>query len=58
MANWITSMFSGKAEEDDVIASRALNITKITGLLVPIGTAALAFLTAGPLNDLRTPETK
>ena len=54
MSNWFTSMFTGEAQEDDVIAGGTLNITKITALTVPIGTAAMAFLTSaldekGPL---------
>ena len=57
MNNWFSSMFSDEPMEGDLIASRPLNITKITSLIVPIGTAAMAFLTsaldeAGPLANL------
>jgi hypothetical protein len=54
---WLESMFSGESEPGDVIPSRTLNITKITGLLVPIGTAIAALIEAqtkadGPLAGL------
>jgi hypothetical protein len=55
--NWFTSMFSGEAESGDLIQAGALNITKITALLVPIGTGVLAGVEAiageeGPLGAL------
>lgn len=54
MSNWFTSMFSGEPGPTDVVKSGALNITKIMALLAPIGTAALALVSAaigdsGPL---------
>jgi len=56
MSNWFTSMFSAEAEEGDLVKSGALNITKITGLLVPIGTGIAAVITSqvkdGPLDGL------
>jgi hypothetical protein len=42
--NWFTSMFSSEATEGDAITGRTLNITKITALLVPIGTGIVALL--------------
>lgn len=55
-SNWFTSMFSGQADETDVVKARALNITKITTLLVPIATgivaAVEAFIEKGPLENL------
>lgn len=54
---WFTSMFSGEAESGDVVTAGALNVTKITALLVPIGTALAAFVESqtdakGPLAGL------
>jgi hypothetical protein len=54
---WLSSMFSGESEARDLIPSRTLNITKITALLVPIGTAIAALIEAqtkadGPLAGL------
>lgn len=54
---WFGSMFSGEEESGDVVGGRALNITKITALLVPIGTAIAALIEAqtgeeGPLGGL------
>lgn len=57
MSNWFTSMFSDEPQATDVVKSGALNITKITALLAPIGTAALALVSAaigenGPLAGI------
>jgi hypothetical protein len=56
MANWFTSMFSGEPEEGDVVKTGALNITKITALLAPIGTGIAALIDTqvknGPLDGL------
>lgn len=45
MSTWIESIFSSEAGGDDLVKSGALNITKITALLVPIGTGIIALLT-------------
>lgn len=55
--SWFTSMFSGKSEPGDVVTGGALNVTKITALLVPLGTAIAAFVESqtdaeGPLGGL------
>lgn len=57
MNNWFTSIFSGEAKPNDAVKSGSLNITKITALLVPGGTAALALVSAaigkkGPLAKI------
>lgn len=36
MANWFTDTFSSDAKEEDIVKSRSLNITRITGVVVPI----------------------
>jgi len=55
--NWFTSMFSGDVKDGDVVTAGTLNITKITVILVPMVTAAVAAVNAaigkdGPLADL------
>lgn len=49
MGNWFTETFSSDASEDDIVKSRSLNITRITGVVLPV---LLGISTAvGELND-------
>jgi hypothetical protein len=34
--NWISETFSSDSSEDDVVKSRSLNITRITGVVLPV----------------------
>lgn len=36
MANWFTDTFSSESSEDDIVKARSLNITRITGVVVPV----------------------
>lgn len=55
MANWITDTFSSDAKEDDIIKSRSLNITRITGVVLPTAVAIITVITdqmdKPPFND-------
>jgi hypothetical protein len=49
--NWFTSPFSAESQGGDLVDSSPLNITKITALLVPLTTAAIATLDAAVFKD-------
>ncbi len=36
MTNWLTETFSSASKEDDIVKSRSLNITRVTGVVVPV----------------------
>jgi hypothetical protein len=36
MENWFTDTFSSKASADDLVKARSLNITRITGVVIPV----------------------
>ena len=55
MANWISDTFSSDAKEDDIVKSRSLNITRITGVVLPATVAIVTVITdqldKPPFND-------
>lgn len=36
MANWFADTFSSQASDEDLVKARSLNITRITGVVVPV----------------------
>ena len=36
MANWLKETFSSTASEEDIVKSRSLNITRISGVVLPV----------------------
>lgn len=53
--NWLGSIFSADTEQDDIIKSRTLNVTKVTGILAPLVTGVAGLVETqvkGPLDGL------
>lgn len=55
MANWLKETFSSAASKDDIVKSRSLNITRITGVVLPVlvgvATAIGELAKAPPFDD-------